>query len=204
MPILAAIGVGSIVTFLIIAAYVLSWLSNIIQSNNPKGPKPKNRPRPNGGQSELERFLQEVAKKNSGESARPANAKPKPPEKKKQKPPAPQPQAQRPSAPLRPGARLAESRLATSALGEGVRSHVASHMETRNVDNQAQKDIAGGVRRDIDDRVQRDMGSDATAIAMQRTEVVHPLMAALRSPQGVRQAVLLTEILNRPKSLRNH
>jgi alcohol dehydrogenase class IV len=45
------------------------------------------------------------------------------------------------------------------------------------------------------------MGVDGTTLSIQHA-AVHPLVQALRNPQGVRQAIILSEILNRPRSLR--
>jgi hypothetical protein len=206
IPVLA-IGAGTIVTFIVLSVYVLSWLANLAQGNKPNVPKPRNRPRPNNGPSELEKFLQDVIKKSEPES-RPAPPKPPRPagEKKKARqasnPNAAPPQAARPAAAKRPATRLSQTHLQTSTkLGDGVRSHLASHLDPRNVDNQVEKDISAGVQRDIDRNVRKDLGSDLTA-AMPRQVVEHPLMQALRNPQGVRQAILMAEILNRPKALR--
>jgi len=214
-PVLAAD--FNIVGAVILIISVLSWGFNWFKENKPEPPQNRNRPRPNnGGQSELEKFLQDVVKKNEPQPNRPAPS-PKPPrpevgEKKKPKPrPSPaQPQTQlqgaRTPAAARPVTRLGQSSLPPlSGLGEGVRTHVASHLETRNVDTKVERDINAGVRRDIESKVQKDVGTDLgkdTTRTAQRTEAVHPLMQALRSPQGVRQAILMAEILDRPKSLR--
>jgi glucuronate isomerase len=78
-------------------------------------------------------------------------------------------------------------------------------MESRSIDARVEQDIGEGVRRDIDSRIQKDLGTNLgldTTLAVRRTETVHPLIQALRNPQGVRQAILMAEILNRPKSMR--
>ena len=62
--------------------------------------------------------------------------------------------------------------------------------------------IGAAVQQDIDSAVRKDLGSDATSDAVHRAGNIHPLAKALRDPQGVRQAILLNEILSRPKSLR--
>jgi hypothetical protein len=58
----------------------------------------------------------------------------------------------------------------------------------------------GAVQRDIVDAIQQDIGVDGTKTVQQQS--VHPLIVALRNPQGVRQAIILAEILNRPHALR--
>ena len=201
-PILA-IGISQIIGLIIFTVSVLSWFVNIIQGNQQnRAPRPKDRPR-DPAQSELEKFLQEVVgNKGQPEKRRPAT------------PPVPQqkqsraandkrggkakPQQQRPvkteSASQRPGERAAASHLQTSALGQGVRSHLHDHMEPNR--------IGAAVQQDIDSAVRQDLGSDATSDAVTRAGNIHPLAKALRDPQGVRQAILLNEILSRPKSLR--
>lgn len=203
IPVLADAG-GSIVFVIVLVISVISWLVNLVQGNNPKGVKPKQRPRPDQGQSDLEKFLQEVV----GNKPQPQQEKPRPP-----KPPRPQgqkkaksksPAQQRPAAvqaPVameRPGARMQQTHLATAGLGDHFRN---SSIDQRSIDSVVKKDIDGTVRRDIDDAVQRDIGADGTLSSIQRAPV-HPLIHAMRSPGGVRQAIVMAEILGRPKSLR--
>ena len=211
IPVLAA--EPSIVFLIVLVISVVSWLVNLVQGSKPK--KNAQRPRPaNQGSSELELFLQQVVGgKPEAEPSRPAVPKPARPagEKKsgKNKPqPAKRPsESQRPTGEPRassdrPGKRLAQTHLASSTVGDGVRSHVTSHLEPRNVDAAVQTDVTSAVRRDIDDTVLRDIGTDGTTAATINRPAAHPLVQALRNPQGVRQAVILSEILNRPRSLR--
>lgn len=203
IPLLADAG-GSIVFIIVLVISVISWLVNLVQGNNPKGGKPKQRPRPDQGQSDLEKFLQEVV----GNKPQPQQEKPRPPKsprpqgqkKAKSKSPAQQrpAAAQAPVAMDRPGARLQQTHLATAALGDNFRNN---SMDQRSIDSIVKKDIDGSVRRDIDDAVQRDIGADGTLSSIQRAPV-HPLILAMRSPGGVRQAIMMAEILGRPKSLR--
>lgn len=200
-PILA-IGISQIIGLIIFTVSVLSWLVNIVQGNQQnQAPRPKNRPR-DPAQNELEQFLQEVV----GNQGQPEKKRPAPPVPQQKQPRATndkkggkaKPQQQRPakaeSATQRPGERAAASHLQTSALGQGVRSHLHDHMEPNR--------IGAAVQQDIDSAVRKDLGSDATSDSIHRAGNIHPLARALRDPQGVRQAILLNEILSRPKSLR--
>lgn len=204
IPILADAG-GSIVFVIVLVISIVSWLVNLVQGNNPKGVKPKQRPRPDQGQSDLEKFLQEVVGNKpqpQQEKPRPAPKQPRPQGQKKAK--AKQPAQQRPAAAQtpatsdRPGARLQQTHLASAGLGESIRSNT---MDQRTIDSFVKKDIDNSVRRDIDDAVQRDIGADGTLSSIQRTPI-HPLIQAMRSPGGVKQAIMMAEILGRPKSLR--
>lgn len=198
IPVLAA-GGGSIIFAIVLIISVISWIVNLVQGAKPKQQQ-QNRPRPRQqGQSELERFLQDVVgEKRPQEKKRPPAPKPRAPGEKKNKP---KPQQQRPAATLkqrsseRPGAKLAQTHLVPTALGESVRSHVASHLESKTMDSAVRRDVAGAVQRDIVDAIQRDIGVDGTRTLQQK--VVHPLVLALRNPQGVRQAIILAEILKR-------
>lgn len=200
VPVLA-IAVGQVIALIIFTISVLSWFVNIIQGNQPNGaPRPKNRPR-DPAQSELEKFLQEVI---TGQQAPPERKRPAPQQKQprtanekkgnKSKPQqTPRPAKSEPVA-EKPGQRLAQSHLQTSALGEGVRSHLSDYMQANRV--------GAAVQQDIDAAVRHDIGSNNSSQAAQRAGSVHPLAQALRDPQGVRQAILLNEILNKPKALR--
>lgn len=202
-PILA-INPGQVIGLIIFTVSVISWIVNIVQSNQQnQAPRPKNRQR-DPVQTELEKFLQEVM----GNKEQPERKRATPPvpqqkqsrsanEKKANKAKAQQQQQRQPkteSGTSRHGERVATSHLQTSSLGQGVRSHLQEYMEPNRVE--------AAVKQDIDASVRRDIGSDATSDAIRRAGSVHPLALALRDPQGARQAILLNEILNRPKSLK--
>lgn len=204
IPILAD-AAGSIVFVIVLIISVISWLVNLVQGNNPKGIKPNQRPRPDQGQSDLEKFLQEVV----GNKPQPQREKPRPApkpnrpqgqKKGKSKSPAQQRPAatQAPVAVERPGARLQQTHLATTALAENLHN---TSINQRSIDTFVKHDIDAAVRRDIDVAVQNDIGVNGTSSSIQRTPV-HPLILAMRSPSGVRQAIMMSEILARPKSLR--
>ena len=201
-PILA-LTPGQIFGLIVFTISVLSWFVNLVKGDRQnQAPRPKNRPR-DPVQGELEKFLQEVV----GNKGQPEKKRPTPPPVPQQKQPRAandkkggkaKQQQQRPAKTettlQRPGERAAASHLQTSALGQGVRSHLRDHMEPNR--------IGAAVQQDIDSAVRKDLGSDATSDAVHRAGNIHPLAKALRDPQGVRQAILLNEILSRPKSLR--
>lgn len=201
-PVLA-IDFGQIVGLIVLIISVISWIINVVQGNNPDGtPKKKKQPAEKT-QTDLEKFLQEVI----AGKAETGKKKPSPP------PPVPGTQ-QRPSGEKkarknqqkqtaaaatettskRQGERVADTHLKTSTLGSGVRSHLQSYMEPNRVDT--------AVKHDIGSHVKQDIGSDSSADRGQRKVTVHPLALALRDSNGVRQAILLNEILAKPKSLR--
>jgi len=198
-----ALGISQIIGLIIFTVSVLSWFVNLVQGDKPNGaPRPKNRPR-DPVQSDLEKFLQEVV----GNKGQPEKKRPTTPQGSQQKQQRqanaknggkgksqqPRPAKADPVA-QRPGERAAASHLQTSVMGQGVRSHVHSHLEPNR--------IGAAVQKDIDAAVLKDLGPTAENDAVVRAGNIHPLAKALRDPQGVRQAILLNEILSRPKSLR--
>jgi hypothetical protein len=82
-------------------------------------------------------------------------------------------------------------------MGQGGRSSIGP----KAIDANVKKDVDTAVQQDITDAVRKDIGTDGTLGAVQ-AQTIHPLIQALRNPQGVRQAILLNEVLSRPKSLR--
>ena len=215
--VLAAEG-GSIVFVIVLIISVISWIVNLVQGNKPNG-KPGNRPRPgNQGQSELEKFLQQVVgnkpepepeKKRPAAANKPARAAGGEKKGGKSKPQSQRPStAQRPAASARPtpadrpGARLSQTHLTPTTVGDGVRGLGSSPLEPRNVDGLVIQNVGATVQRDIGDAVRRDIGVDGTLLVAAQRAPVHPLIQALRNPQGIRQAIMMSEILNRPKSLR--
>lgn len=194
---------GGIVTVIFVVVAIISWIINIS-----KGAQQQQAKRKESSQAtqDLEKFIRGLSGQNSPEPEKKRQPKqqkqPKKPQAAKQKPPAQRSPIQRPvERPAdRPGTKLAQTHLAPMAGGDGVRSHVASHMEPRNVDAQVRQDVDRTVQRDIAEAVRQDIGVDGTSIVNQREE--HPLIQVLRNPQGVRQAIIMAEILNRPKPLR--
>lgn len=203
--VLSAVDISQIVGACVLVISVLSWVVNVVQGNTPDGaPRAKQpKPKPQGARSEIEMLLQQLA----GEKSKPKQERQQPP-----KPPKPQqqdrsrgkskPSQSRPSTPSGPLAsrqqpRVSDSHLKDSRVGNDVRS---SHLGNR-IDALVQSDVTGAVEKDIQAAVQHDLGN-AIAPATIKVAVDHPLIAVLRDPKGVRQAILLNEILQRPKALR--
>ena len=198
-PILAALDIGQIFWLIVVAISVVSWIVNVVQGNPQNGaPRPQNRPK-DPVQSELEKFLQEVVGgKRPAEQNRPAvpqqkqsrNANEKKDGKSKQQRPA-----KSSSSSQRQGERVVQSVMPTTNFDEGLRSQ---HLQTTVEPGR----IGAAIQRDIDGAVLKDLGSDRSRETGQRADNPHPLIAALRNPAGVRQAILLNEVLGKPKALR--
>lgn len=202
-PFILAADFGNIVVLIIFVISIVSGIINLIQGNKPDGtPRVK---QPNKSAPDLENLLRQLM----GEPAK-RKQEPKPPKppkrqnqnserkKQNQNPALERPAMSRAPIPPRqtnqsrqtsPGTESREPLLAPSNLGGSVRSH---HLGNR-VDQAVEKDISKAVTADLGIGV---MAAGKT----ERPE--HPLVGILRDPNGVRNAILLNEVLNRPKALR--
>lgn len=176
----------------------------------PAAPRP---PRPGQGrlQNEIDAFLKQVRGKEAPDDVpieivpeqerrpRPAGRRQqskKPP----QRPPRPKPQQSEPHD--APGSEIAARQSPGSRqLGEQVRSH---HLEAN---------VGEHVNQYMDDRVDEGVadhlgafseGRRTAAVQLPRAAAgrTHKLVSLLRDPVGVRQAIVLNEILSRPKGRR--
>lgn len=91
--------------------------------------------------------------------------------------------------------------------GSGVGAHVDSFIG-QHVKSHIGKQIGDAVKNDISDQVRSHLGEDKnkqtapTATTTHGSVAAGDLLTALRSPQGVRQAILISEVLGKPKALR--
>lgn len=210
--VIAAIDISQIIGICVLVISGLSWLVNVVQGNTPDGvprPKPK-KPgqKPQTGRSEIEMLLQQL----TGEKAKPKQERretPKPPKPQqpqsdrnrgKSKPSPARPPFNSGGGSSRPAPRLGDNpSLAPSHVGQEARSHQIGN----RIESMVQRDVTNAVQRDIQAAVQHDLGGTLTSISAPRTPTVHPMVAVLRDPNGVREAFILSEILQRPKALRN-
>lgn len=196
--ILARVEIHQIIGISVLVITVLGWLVNIVQGNTDNGPRqPKPKPKANSGRSEIEDLLQELSgskgKQKPAQQREPARPAKPPVERSRAKSkPGPQKLTGLPAqATSRPSTRAAVSNLPSSNLGGELRSH------------QLGNQIDAAVRKEITDAVQIDLGTGIAAASATPVErPVHPLVKVLRDPNGVRQAILLNEVLQRPKALR--
>ena len=158
-------------------------------------------------QSDIESFLSEVRQATGAQ----ADDEQQPPPKKKQTSrPARRPQQRRrsrqgsrQSAKPAPQPRPSRSR---QALGSGISEHVdtyiskhvADHVDSK-VDNLGKGDIAHSVE---DHLGARSVEMPAVEVIVQNDSPAAEIRRLLRTRQGVRQAILLNEVLNRPRALR--
>lgn len=222
---LAAGGIDAVFSILVIALSIGAAIVNAVnKKNEPPARNPGGRPNDQRVRQEIQEFLQQ---QSGGRKSRPVEVspdeielveeaprrRPSPVVKPTRKPKsAPQPVAQqRSSAPKVPAPRASapptqisrrgDQPLGSSDLGMGLREHVATAMAER-VSAQAQRDLPH-LTSSVD---QQDKFSQGAFTVSGKTEAVRSgsssLIQMLQNPKTARQAILMSEIMGRPKALR--
>jgi hypothetical protein len=184
--------------------------------------------RDNPHRNEIEQFLEEVGRRRSpgnpaqrGEPVSPGA----PPNRPMVRPPLPapvpiqrnpgQPGRARPEGPKspppaaaqtppsRPGSEMAMRKApGTEDLGNQVRTHANQYLDSSRMSQRVQADLGSAVER----TVREHLGTPETSGPRDKEKVTLvagvPILTLLRSPAGVRTAILVNEILERPKWLR--
>lgn len=195
-----------VVGIIILVLSILGYFVKAIKGSGENVPRPPMR-RPDGDRMkmEIETFLEELNEETRNRPAGRGN-KPVPPAERP-RPPAVKPAKKsgkvgpsaRPPMASKSVASLADKHFETSKLGQGVRSHVSGYMQSDRIASEVKQDLASR----IPSAVQADLGpASATAAGAPSPPPVHPVVRLLRDPQGVRQAIALQEILQKPKALR--
>ncbi len=209
LPVLAALDVGEIIGIIFLVVSALGWFVKVVKGQADAVQRPRIGP-PEGVRmrTEIETFLEEISSAaNPNRPPAKTNAPPRPAERPRpagakagKKPGKPQPGAKPQKGP-KPIASLAEKHLSSSNLGEGVRSHVSDYMQPERIAAEVQQDLAGLIPAQVQAEIGR--GKSVSGVATSTASApIHPLITLLRNPQGVRQAIVLQEILQRPKALR--
>ena len=192
--------VSQIIGLCVLVISVLSWFINLVQGNTPDGvPRAKQQnPKPRPARSELEVLLEQITDSKKKQIGREPQAQaPRPPRPQQERPKNTGRQntartgSQSPKPGAKPPTRVADMHLASSNLGNEVRSHQMGN----RVDAAVQQEITAAVQHDLGNRIAAAMPAHEPAM--------HPLIKVLRDPNGIRQAILLNEILQRPKAKRH-
>jgi hypothetical protein len=220
-PLLADI--GPFITGAILIISFIGWLSNIISSQQkpkaPQAPRQQPRPRDKRVQDEIDAFLKEATGQGRQKQQRPPGrdqvfsaedievvgkpqrAAPKPKAKPANKP-APSPAAKR-AEPSRaaPGASMAQRHLAADTLGKDLQQHVRTHMAERPAG--VSSPSASTASRLGTFTAEQSTGRKAADETLRRASTpASELLKLLRGPSGVRQAIILGEVLRRPRLTR--
>ncbi len=214
VPVLA-VDFGAVIGLIVLVLSFLGWIVNLIKGEEgvkkPQGPR-----RPNAGgkdlRSEIQDFLDELTVTRSPQSKPARQVEPEddvvileeePPRRpvrqakpeKQRKKGKPAPVARETSSPAKP---LSQQHLAASKLGTGVQEHVAAHMAPGHVGVEAQRFIGNRVA----EAVQQDLGAKG-AVPNLSVATLHPALKFITQPGALRDAVVLSEILQPPKALRS-
>lgn len=208
IPFLIALDLDAIVWVIVVVIWFLGFLVKIIKGGAKGGAKANVR-RADGQRvrTEIESFLEEISAKQTKRP--PEKPVPQPPARsrppvaktsKKSTTPSKAPRAEGDSKKSqRQVGKLSDKHLSSSNLGQGVRSHVTAFVQSETIAASVQEDL----KDKISAEVQADLGQrPSISQPVSSSRSVHPLITFLRSPQGVRQAIIMQEVLQRPKTLR--
>ncbi|MBC7967131.1 MAG: hypothetical protein H7Z17_14550 [Fuerstia sp.] len=206
--------IGGLITVVVIIVGLIQALAPVFKSiseaieksNRPPGQNPAlpGGMNANNPASFLPEMTQQSAPRPASTTSRPANV----PQPRNAKGTARR-QQQRPgqqqgSAPARPSAKpVGGDRSPGTGVGAHVDSFIGQHVKS-HIGHQ----LADAVKTDIGDQVRHHLGEDRnkptspTAATTHGSAAAGDLLLALRSPEGVRQAILMSEILTKPKALR--
>jgi hypothetical protein len=222
---------GEIVTAIVMIAGFIGWVVKQVQEQQQgKAAPPVKRPAPparrpgapEAVQAERDFFLADPERPTG--RPRPAERAPAAPPRVSAAPPASRGASSRPAkaaaapsrAPARPapaasrgGSDPTGSRpVVDPNLGRGVNEHVARNVP---VGGGVAENVARHMSHDVDRSVQEHLGSFSAAVQasatvspskQQRSAAVDALKAAIHRPASIRQAILLVEVLARPKAMR--
>jgi hypothetical protein len=196
---LLAIDVGFLIFIVFIAISIINWLIQTVGAQQ-KQPQPPPRPvRAGQGQDRLKReiedFLREVGgnrperrgakREEAGIEIVPERERAKQPQQRRPQPQRPRRQPSKAKTPLKPAPPAEPMPPSPSlALGEELRSQLADAAATRG-------DDAFG-------RSHLDAPMDFRPNLAKSEDEPHELVKLLRQPAGIRQAIILQEILTRP------
>ena len=213
------IALGSeIVTLLFLIFAFLSWLASLGKdaAGKQQGPRPARPPqaRDERLKNEIELFLEEVGKGTAPRTQPKPRQRSRPP--KPRTPPTLREQRkgseskkqtgtrQKPETTVAAGMELHDRRLSSD-----LQRHVSEYMDDdrieQHVDDHIGNEITESVNEHIAQSVSQHLGPAETTRQETRTETLsRPAQIAtlLRSPSGMRQAILLSELLSPPRALR--
>jgi len=226
-PILA-FGFDDIGTIIAIVIGLIVWLFNVV--NQKKQPPPPVRPqrkpaqRPAGADrlsNEIDRFLREVGGAKQAGGRKPqqepsdielveevVSRKPPPPRRNNPQPRPPRRVAttvddeppKRRRKPL--GSEITQRHISDpNELGSEVREHLSDYMEDSRIDESVESHLG----HNISESVAQHLGTTSTKPTSENrpsTDAAQNIVALLQNPAGVRQAILLSEVLSPPLASR--
>ena len=208
--------VGGFITFVFIVVGLIQALAPVVKSIREAIDKSKLQPGHNGGReavmdpndpsSFLPEMTQQGMPRSTAVTCRPARVLRHPnaagPARSQQARPKKQ-QSLAGGTPASTARPAGGNRSPGSGVGAHVESFIGQHVRS-HIGNQ----IDDSVKNDISNQVRSHLGEDKSKLSAPTAATTHgsaaagDLLLALRSPQGVRQAILISEVLSKPKALR--
>lgn len=228
-PILA-VDFDGIVAILFGIISIGAAIANAVSNKKEPPRRNPNRPKNSSARKEIEEFLEQKSgrkpatretiavdevevvdetRQRSKPTPRPQPApRPQPVSKVKKAPAVPRLKQAPPAAgtPSRPAVdasspRPGERPVGSQDLGTSLREHVSTAMGQR-IASQAERDVPH-LTSQVDQKVREDLGTFSVDKSVQAASIpVSPLLVMLRNPQSARNALIVSEILSRPKALR--
>jgi hypothetical protein len=101
-----------------------------------------------------------------------------------------------------PGSNIGERKSITDpTLGSGVSAHLSDYMQPARIDQQVDRNLPHSINASVQQHLGM-FGAGLVESGAKRTEAAQAIVDMLRNRAGVRQAILLNEVLSPPKSLR--
>ena len=201
---------GDIRLIFILVFVVIGIIRAIIKAANGEN-KVNQNPQMNPGrsrqvQSEIDDFLSEVGaaphQKQPAARRRQRPQKQRPQQRRPQKEQRPQRQKPKPAAARQQPSGSLRDRHLKSSVSDHVTEYISDHVEEHidsEVDDWVEVDIVENVEDNLGDRRE-----EMPALTRNPVKVTpaNSILDVLRSPEGVRQAILVNEVLSRPRALR--
>lgn len=200
LPLLAFDLDREVIGIIAFVIWILGMIIRAVKSNQDTAAATKPPRAGEPARTEIETFLDEISGKSPKRAPAKANSPKRPPMAKGKKLKSLEPVGKT-EASAKPRVSLANQHLPTSNLGAGLRNHVSSFLQADRVATEVERDLPNRIAQEVNaDLGPRQLTSPTAAIA--KPVAVHPLIRLLRDQQGVRQAIALQEILQKPRALR--
>lgn len=215
-------GWGSLVWVTILILWFLNAIVKSLQGGNkgpaegggqvrPARPQPLGKPEDQSLRKEIEKFLQQLSGEKSSDTVTPPMSRSEGKDKEVSRPLSTAPKRTKPRKSNREEVKTDKAKVTsglrkhteiektvTPHLGDGVTKHVQQHLQLH-----VEPTITRHSSFDIEQQVRSHLGEPHAALSTPHSyHPEHPFLAVLRRPQDVRQALLLSELLSKPLSLR--
>ncbi len=198
-----------IVPLFVLISVIVGMINSVKQAAARNAPAPTRAPM-TPAQESMGRFLEGLPPEDRPQptAQRPQN-QPNQGSRQQQRPPQRQKQSQKKNPQKQPAAsqqQQGDKNQKPRTVGSGLSQHVDSYIGD-HVRSHMGRDVDNFVKKDIDERVRSHLGSQSSKpVEMSASDTgsaaADDILSVLKTPAGVRHAILVNEILSRPRSLR--